>query len=73
MMEDHARDDAGETSAVKSSNHAVKQPDQDIVSHEACGHYLIAIGVEAKRANCDSLSEHGLRPRTLHIWTGRQP
>ena len=39
MMEDHADDDAGETSAAKSKSQPVKHSEQDIASPEACGHY----------------------------------
>ena len=39
MMDNPGADDAGETSAVKSKIQPMKPPDQEIATHETCGHY----------------------------------
>ena len=39
MMDNPGDDDAGETSAVKSKIQPMKPSDQEILAHEACGHY----------------------------------
>ena len=40
MMDNPGDDDAGKTSAVKSKIQPLKPSDQQIATHEACGHYL---------------------------------
>ena len=82
MIEDHANEDTGETSAVKSRIQQVKPTDQQI-AREACGHYpyrdwcysfVRGAGrswcpqIRARSAKRFSLSKHG--PRSLHWWTG---
>ena len=39
MMDKPCDVDAGETSAVKSQIQPMKPSDQEIATHEACGHY----------------------------------
>ena len=39
MMDNPGADDAGETSAVRSKIQPMKPSDQEMATHEACGHY----------------------------------
>ena len=76
MREDHANADAGEPSAVKTTNRPMKPSDQDTASPKACGHYphrdwyRACVGGagrsdyhkrQQERATRDSRKEHGLR------------
>ena len=47
MMDNLGDDDAGETSAVKSKIQPKQPPDQEIATHEACGHYPYSDGCRA--------------------------
>ena len=79
MMDNLVDDDAGETSAVRSQIQPVKPSDQEIATHEACGHcpyrdwYRACVGVTGRTLTNDGmknktvcLCEHGLW--VLHRW-----